>query len=44
MYVFGRKQKYTDYNKININSENFKGAILLLGRLHSFYPPLVAGM
>jgi len=28
----GRGQKYTKYNRINNNSENFKGERLLLGR------------
>jgi len=32
-------QKYTKYNKINNNSENFMGARLLLGVLRSPGPP-----
>jgi len=33
-HSFGRNAKYTKYNKINNNSENFKGARLQLRNLY----------
>jgi len=40
----GGGQKYTKYNEINNNSENFKGARLLPGRAFAPLTSLVAGL
>jgi len=42
-YVWG-EQKYLKYNKINSNSENFRGGKFATKGCEAPYPPVVAGL